>query len=445
MSIASEDLSDHINQQISVFLPSNQTVSILIGYSGGLDSTVLLHALAGLSQEIDAINLLPIHINHGVSQFSINWVEHCQSFCEKLNISLAVFNACLEQVKTNREAEYRRVRYAVFADQMQENDLLLTAHHQQDQVETILFNLFRGGGLSGLRGMEAVRKFSSGHHIRPLLSLSPDCLINYARHHKLSWIEDPSNKDVEMDRNYIRHTILPLINDRWPSSVSSISRSGKLLKQTEKIINDLAQQDITVTQTHQYPGVIDGLYLSVLEINSVLDLSYERQINLLRHWIKLYACLSVSSNQLEEIHKNLCSKPDSNGLFEINDIQLRVFNGYLYLMEKLPCRKLKKLNISMQSKNFIIKQLGLKLEIDVEKNQDELQFKIRKGGETIRFNNQTKSLKMIYQQQKIPPWERDIIPLVYIDEVLVAVPGVVYEDGCVISRCRLCKYIPQNG
>ncbi len=444
MSIASEDLSDHVYRQIQPFCNLDKTENILIGYSGGLDSTVLLHIVVGLASKLNSITIEPIHINHGVNPAAKQWIKHCRSFCEKLNLSLTVDNFSLQQIKSNREAVYRRTRYKAFANHLQENDVLLTAHHQQDLAETVLFNLFRGAGVSGLRGMKAVRQFSCGYHLRPLLSVSRRCLSEYARHYKLSWIEDPSNQDLDFDRNYIRHKILPLINKRWPASLKSISRTAELLNQIEIILNELAEQDLVSAQAIRFPGVINGLYLSVLDIDAVLNLSEQRQINLLKNWIRSHASLLVSSEQLAQIHQTLCQKSDSSGLFELNNIQLRAFNGYLYLMEKLPQAGVAEFKYTTVKESILFEQLGLRLEIKTGKYPARLQFKPRHGGETIHQNSQTKSLKTIYQQKSIPPWERKLIPLVYVDDVLVAVPGVVYADGSVIQNCRLSKYVSQN-
>ena len=443
MPIESEELSDHVFQQISSFLNSSKATKILLGYSGGLDSTVLLHVVANLDNKLNSTIIEPIHINHGVNQSAQQWAMHCGSFCKKLGLPLTIRNYSLDEIKSNREATYRQARYESFANDLGESDLLLTAHHQQDQAETVLFNLFRGAGVSGLRGMEALREFAGGFHLRPLLFISPKCLIEYARHYNLAWIDDPSNEDLGLDRNYIRHQILPEINKRWPAAQDSISRSAELMKQADKILIEIASQDISSVEANDYPGVIEDLYLSVLDLRDISDLSEQRQLNLLRNWVKSKSSLVLSSDQLAQVYQDLYQKPDSNGLFELNNIQIRVFKGYLYLMKMLSQSDVVELEPTREDHSLIFRELGLCLEVQ---NGDAayLKFKQRVGGEKIHQHNKTKSLKAIFQQESIPPWERDLIPLIFSGNDLIAVPGVVYADESIIQNCRLSKYMPEN-
>ncbi len=434
-------LPEYVFQQIDSVLKTKDLTKIVIGYSGGLDSTVLLHLVAGLMKQFESASVLAIHVNHGAHLSAPQWADHCKSFCESLNLKLTISNFSLGEVQQNREAVYRQARYSAFAEQLSASALLLTAHHQQDQAETVLFNLFRGAGVSGLSAIKRLRQLANGYHLRPLLSVTQDQLAEYAQHHQLSWIDDPSNQDQSFDRNYIRHQLLPLISKRWPAAKASITRSAELLNQANQVLNEVAVNDLADIETQKYPGVIKDLYMSVLKAGSLTALSQPRQLNVLKHWITSHSSLILSHDQLKQIHQDLCQQPGSSGLFEVKAIQIRAFNGFLYLLEKLPSSQSVDYKLLENDIGILFEHLGLKLELEREDSRV-LEFRLRRGGETLQLNNQTKTLKTVYQQHAVPPWERDLIPLIYSDQKLIAVPGVVYADNSSIKNARVFKYLP---
>ena len=456
MSIVNFDhLAEHVYSQLNAKLEQTQIAdndlkTIQLGLSGGLDSCVLLHLLATLKDQFEMVSISAIHVNHGVHESSQQWAEFCQDYCDRLAIPLHISNHDLAGVKTNREAVFRQTRYQVFADHLPTSGLLLTAHHQHDQAETILFNLFRGAGVRGLRAMKSCLTFASGLHLRPLLSVPRSLLVDYAQKHKLKWIDDPSNTNIEFDRNYIRQKIIPVIEQRWPAAQSSIVRAGANLLEAEMIIDEIGLEDIEFCGELVYPTVINNAYMAVLNLDRIQQLSKPRQRNLISLWLSKNANIVLSADQLSRIDQDLCS--DSNtGMFEFMGYQLRVFKQRLYLMQALPKPEKAFIAPVRQGNDYIFESLSLCIHIqppattrsNVEANSAvnlKLIFAARKGGEKIRHNGQTQQLKTIYQISSVPTWERDLIPLIYKDNKLIAVPGIVLADDCPITQSSVSKY-----
>lgn len=194
----------------------------LVAYSGGLDSHVLVHALAGLRAEL-RLPVRALHVHHGLQPQADDWVVHCEAVCRQLEIPLLVEQLDLAPgAGESIEAAARAARYAAIAKHLRRDEMLLTAQHRDDQAETLLLQLLRGAGLEGLSGMPGCRAWQGGWHARPLLDVDREALAVYARDHQLQWIEDPSNLDERFDRNYLRHRVMPLLRARWPSATTTL-------------------------------------------------------------------------------------------------------------------------------------------------------------------------------------------------------------------------------
>ena len=200
---------------------------LIVAYSGGKDSHVLLDLLSRSERLKPKLGAL--HVNHGLSEYAKAWEQHCLEVCEALAIPLIrdVVDAKPQQGESPEEAA-RNARYRVFNSlPFDNNDCFLMAHHQNDQAETLLLQLFRGAGLAGLAAMPVWSELASGMKAcRPLLNQPQARIDDYAKQHALSWVEDESNLDLRFDRNFLRHQIVPLLQQRWPSVASNISRSA---------------------------------------------------------------------------------------------------------------------------------------------------------------------------------------------------------------------------
>ncbi|MGB8925243.1 MAG: tRNA lysidine(34) synthetase TilS [Pseudomonas sp.] len=253
-----------------------------IAFSGGLDSTVLLHLLADLAKHHSLPALSAIHIHHGLQAAADAWPQHCQSVCDTLGVPLLIERVSV-QPGASLERAARDARYAVFSALTQADDVLLTGQHRDDQAETLLFRLLRGAGVRGLGAMPQQRPVGQGTLIRPLLDVARTELERYAKAHQLRWIEDPSNQDRQFSRNYLRHQVMPLLSGRWPQAQASMARSAAHLREAQGLLDELAQMDLAQASTaHDF----QWLRLPSLELAPLTALSAARQRNALSHWLE---------------------------------------------------------------------------------------------------------------------------------------------------------------
>lgn len=361
----------------------------LIAYSGGMDSHVLLHKLVALRQQNPALQLRAAHIHHGLSKNADSWVEHCGKICADLKVDYIV-----KYIKVNKhkghslEATARDLRYQEFAKLLAEDEYLVTAHHADDQAETVLLQLFRGSGVDGLAAMPAEK----GKHLRPLLHLSRQELYQYAKQNNLHWIEDESNENIGIDRNFIRHKLLPNIKAKWPGVVTALGRTAKNCAAASEVINILAE--------HDYAKIL-GSVPNTLSIKKTLNLSIIRQNNVIRYWLGKLNLPIPSKIKLQHIRTDaLNCRTDAKPLVHWRGAEVRRYKDDLYAMEPLgafdPKTKIQELQNS-----GILKQYGENI--------------------AIRFRQPGDGLKKIMQEHNIPPWLRDRIPLLYRDGVFVAV------------------------
>ena len=240
MAFVSDDLLKRL------FALTNETPPArwLVAYSGGIDSTVLLHALSEVRHNIP---ILAIHIDHGLDSSSEAWAAHCKKFGLDLNIEVEVHKVSIPtNPEDGVEAAARRARYSALLTYVQDGDYVLSAHHENDQAETILMNLMRRSGLAGLAGIGARQSFGQGMLLRPLLGVRRSELEAYAAKHNLIWIEDPSNTDNRFDRNFVRARVLPILEKRWPAAASSVRQSAEFAGEANELLKDLADIDLKI-------------------------------------------------------------------------------------------------------------------------------------------------------------------------------------------------------
>ena len=198
-----------------------------LAYSGGCDSHVLVHAAAQLRAVVAERIFHVVHVDHGLQTASAEWARHCAAVCEELALPFTLLRVDARgSLGESPEAAARHARYRALASLMQAGDCLLTAHHQDDQAETLLLQLLRGGGPHGLAAMPALSPFAAGMHARPMLTFSREELRRYAQRHALQWIDDPSNADSGFDRNYLRNSVMPVLRERWPAVARVLARGA---------------------------------------------------------------------------------------------------------------------------------------------------------------------------------------------------------------------------
>lgn len=378
-----------------------------IGFSGGVDSTVLLHVLTQnplLKSKVHAI-----HFNHNLHLDAKQWEGHCQGICKLWDIPLDIYHLQIKG-KENLEERARELRYQQFISLVQANDALILGHHHDDQAETLLLQLFRGAGIEGLSAMAALRDLPNGKLIRPFLQRARADLIKYAENNNLIWIEDPSNQQVHFARNFIRHEVIPLIEKRWPKVKSALNRTAFHVARAGEHLATLAANDSGQSLNNPY-----------LHLDSIKELSHEKLNNILRTWLKNQGVKMPSTLQMDIlINEVIFAGQDRNPEIVGDGYTIRRYKNKLYFVEPL----------KEASKDYVIKQALLELENKGFYNSLALPISVRfrKGGETIIFRKQRKNLKKLFQELQIPPWERDQIPLIYIGDELSIVVGYIMSD-----------------
>ena len=253
-----------------------------VAFSGGLDSTVLLHLLASLGKREELPPVSAIHIQHGLQSAAKDWPAHCQGVCAGLGIPLLLESVNVPRGVSSLERAARTARYQAFERLLAPTEVLLTAQHRDDQAETLLFRLLRGSGVKGLAAMPRQRVLGRGTLLRPLLNVSRAELEAYAQLHRLVWVEDPSNSDCQFSRNYLRHQVIPLLSQRWPATTEVLSRTAEHLAETQSLLDELAAQDLQAAQGY---SALPWLHLPSLDMAILQRLGDARQRNALRGFL----------------------------------------------------------------------------------------------------------------------------------------------------------------
>lgn len=441
MKHSSQLLHDKLEASINELA---STYKFLIGLSGGLDSVVLLHAMVKLRDQPGMhIQLRAFHINHQIHYQAQSWETHCLSLCASLGVEFAstkveiIGSSGLENAA--REARYREFEAALLSDEE-----LLLAHHRDDQMETLLLRLIRGSGSRGLSCVPRSRVLGKNRLLRPLLDVDREELQSYAESEQLNWVADDSNEDEGFDRNYCRHSLLPLIEKRWPGYRESWSKSVVLASESEALNQELAAIDL---------AEIIAESDSVLNKRKLLAFSEPRRRNVLRYWLAGLGANDLGWNQLWRLSNEVLLS--SNGQFIADDVQIFCFHERVYVIA-LQVMEQDLADVDLSSERGLLNAGELMLPengqlrfrealgegICAEKLRS-LSVRYRRGGETCRLAGRpSKKLKKILQESEVPPWLRSRIPLLYCGKDLVYIPGLgfseevaakVGEPGCIID------------
>jgi len=402
-------------KQLSL-LPS--TKRYLLAFSGGLDSTVLLHLLASVKDQID-VEVAAIHIDHGLQQESPAWSRHCSDYCRQLDIPLETVSLSLQSVSgESLEAQAREARYATIQQLMQPGEILLTAHHRDDQAETLLLNLMRGSGVKGLAAMPPLRHFAEGWLARPLLEISRSEIEAYATEHKLKWIDDPSNALTDFNRNYLRHEILPGLTQRWPAAAASIADSASHLAEAAQLLDQESYKLLT--------GMIAAP--GRLQLEPLLQQPRAWQKLLLRHWLQQLGIPPPPRKRLAGFVQQLTADSRRIPQIDWSGVELRRYNHLLYADRRPPAHDAA-IEIEWRTSQPLTlpSQLG-ELQM-LEGRQQQIMVRFRRDGDSMRWRSHQRTLKSIFRQLEIPPWQRSRVPLIIDDTVIIAIADLAYADN----------------
>jgi len=399
-----------------------------VAFSGGVDSTVLLHLLAGVRWELPG-PLSAIHVNHGLHEHSPHWDQHCRTVCRDWGIELVSCSVDARPVRGHSPEEWARtLRYQALEKQMTAGELLLTAHHQDDQVETLILHLCRGAGPAGLSGMQAWRTFGPGGHGRPLLAWSRRGILAYATGHKLQWLEDPSNADARLDRNFVRLELLPLLRSRWPGAGATLGRVAELQAGANAVLGEVAVQDLAACR---------GDVPQRLRLAGLAALSWPRQANVLRHWLATLSLPVPGRGHVSEMRQQLLvSRPDASPKVAWPGAEVRRFGDELWAGAPLPPRDARERVSWCLRESCDLAHGRLSAQPVVGRGLrrsalegDKAEIRFRRGGEAILpvTDRHHRALKKLLHHARVPPWLRGRLPMLYLGDRLVAVADLWLE------------------
>lgn len=418
MSFKQETLTRKLAELVDL---AGEPGRLLVAFSGGLDSTVLLHALA-LSRDAHQHCILAIHVDHGLHEDSAAWSRHCRSFAATLGTEFLEMPVEVDlDSGSGTEAAAREARYDALRSMVRSGDWLLSAHHKDDQAETLLLNLMRGSGPAGLAGIGEIRPFASAWLVRPLLDVSRASLREYADVHELAWIDDPSNEDQQFDRNYLRHEIMPRLEMRWPDVSSRMKRSAVLAGEAATLLDQLADSDFNIL----------GGRPDRLPLNRLRELPAERQRNLLRYVVRELGLPAPPAAQLRSIVVDLLpAREDAQPLVQWQGAEIRRYREQIYVLPTEPENDAATV-VEVGDREIALGaglgELHLEPGAHIGLSNDlvsaGIQVRYRSGGEEIKPLGQahTRKLKKLLQEEGIVPWMRERMPLLYSGEDLVAV------------------------
>jgi len=401
---------------------------LLVGFSGGLDSTVLLHRLKRWRDLEPDVQIRAIHIHHGLSPYAEAWVAHCEALCADWAIPLVVERVVLEDDGLGIEGQARKARYAAFARALQPGEALVTAQHLDDQCETFLLALKRGSGPAGLSAMPERADFVGTHLIRPLLGEKRTSLEAWAREHRLRWIEDESNQDDTYDRNFLRLRVVPLLTARWGHFTEATARSAMLCAEQESLLDELLGGELAELVSEE-----GALAIAPMESMSVM-----RRAALLRRWLASQGAAMPSRTMLSRIWEEVAqAREDATPYVYLNGFEVRRFKGQLWWVQSTPSLSDVVLDWLTPGETLMLPSGmgGVSLvnsgHVRLPNADEPVTVRFKAGGMLhVVGRNGGRKLKKIWQENHIPPWRRDSTPLLFYGETLIAAAGVfITKEG----------------
>jgi tRNA(Ile)-lysidine synthase len=411
-------------------LPQDYSGTWWVALSGGLDSCVLLHALVALQLPV---NLRALHVNHQISPNAMAWQQHCADLCERLNIPFSAVSVVVENSGRGIEDAARSARYQVFEQHLAQHDYLLTAHHADDQAETILLRLMRGTGPRGLAAMAQQRPLAAGILYRPLLSFTRSELEHYAQTHGISWVDDESNTNDGYDRNYLRNQVMPLLRERWPSFTHKWQQTADLCVLNEKLLDELVDEDL------RQAGFKSELVGSSISLGYLEGLSAARRNNLIRGWLRGQGLSTPEQQHLDQIDQQIIAgRPDAEAQVTWGDVSVRVYRQRVYALPLVDLPSVPENPPAFATPLDLPSGFRLQFELCsasakpiLKPGLPDLSVRFRSGGERCkpvgRAHSQT--LKRLLQDYGVAPWLRESLPLIYSGEELIAVADLWVCEG----------------
>jgi len=429
----SVDLPAWLAGRLAALQPTGSRAGWVVAFSGGADSLALLVGLHRLQRSLPAGERAPlraIHVDHGLNPRSAQWAAACRRRCRALGVPLTVRRVRVALVRgVSVESAARDARYAQLRASLRCGEILFTAHHLDDQFETVLLQMMRGAGVNGLAAMPEVAVLGRGWHLRPLLTLERRQLVGWVRAQGLAWIDDDSNADPRFDRNYLRHQVLPLLQARWPAAARVAARSAGHLAEARGLLAELAAQDLA--------RVLQG---RSIDMEALATLSAPRRRNAVRAWIAGQGLPGPDTRHLARILGELCAaRRDALPMVAWAGAEVRRHRGRLYAMAPFAAtagapgsaplrarewrwRRARPLDLGAGLGSLVLRgdPLG---PLDGASLPATLRVSFRAGGERLRTEpgGPRRAVKELLRTGGVLPWMRSRLPLVQAGDRLVAI------------------------
>lgn len=412
-----DDLAAQVAQVLNLRIHPGQKLTLAL--SGGLDSVVLLDLLVQLQQTME-FRLSAFHVNHQLSPHAGDWADFCSALCQSYAIPLTINSVKVDyRTGDSLEEAARIARHSALTGCAA--DFIVLAQHLDDQAETLLLQLLRGCGVDGASAMAEL----NGRLLRPLLKIPRTRLEKYARLRGLSWVEDESNLDTRFDRNFLRHRVLPILEERFPAYRETLLRASRNFSESALLLEELARHDAA-----------NAIHEKQLSVVALTHLSPPRAKNLLRHFLKLHGISAPSAIRLEDmLHQLLSAKPDAQIKIPLESRELRRFMGHAWIIPALRLPDPDLCYVWQGENELELGELGGVLKfwpvhgqgISLNRlKQASVTLRLRKGGERLQpdCKRPRRSLKNLFQEAGIPPWIRQTRPLLFSGENLAAGLGI---------------------
>ncbi|MGC9422139.1 MULTISPECIES: tRNA lysidine(34) synthetase TilS [Vibrio] len=417
------DLYSHFCQQ----LREKSVERPILALSGGVDSRVLLHLLAQYHQYY-SVPVRAVHVHHGLSDNANNWVEQCQRWCDEYNIPLSVEYVTLDtQCGESIEQLAREARYAALSKHVKTENTLLLGHHADDQLETFLLALRRGSGPKGLSAMADWAAFSQGHLLRPLLHVPRQDIESFALEQQLQWVEDESNQDMRYERNFLRHQVTPILNQRWPTIYQAVQRSAELCAEQEAVIHELLA-DLLASATSKAGG------LSIAQIQLCSDV-VRRQV--IRQWLAGRGVTMPSRLHTDMIWQQVAlAEASANPKLQLREYQIRRFDGELFCVTLMSDLSAWQQSIQLNRPLILPDKLGY-LTLS-ECSLGHIALPDEPDALSVSFNPEglsacpvgragSRKLKKLFQEYRIPSWQRRRLPILMYKGRVVAIASLFVD------------------
>jgi tRNA(Ile)-lysidine synthase len=432
MSFRPEALSTRIQEHLGLRLPERWCVAL----SAGLDSTVALHALSRILERENGQQLRALHVHHGLYPDAEAWTGAARANARAVACPFEVLRVSVQRSGgQSLEDCARRARYQAIAEALLPGEILVTGHHQDDQLETVMLQLMRGAGVAGLAAMPLMAKLGPGHHYRPLLEFSREELLAWAQSERLEWIEEPSNQDLGFDRNYLRHMVLPLLKQRWPAAARAASRSARYCAQAQGLLTQMAAEDLKNCASGEE-----------LRVPALLALDSARLANVLRHWVPLRGLPTPPAHVLELVRGQVLeAREQALPRLAWKGGEFRRYRDRLFALDAVPASPAGSIQWSGDApldlphglgQLSLVAGQGTGLEPGPGPGMDaaalrggQLDIRFRQGGERLCLAGRqgSRGLRELFQEYGVLPWVRGRIPMLYVDGRLAAV-GALWVD-----------------